>query len=218
MKNHISLAFLLLLLSCSPNPGSRTALPPAEEATVDYSGLQAELEDMRFKDQEIRRILVDSIGLRSPQAGPYFAKMQQIDSVNQVRIKEILQEHGWIPQSKIGKTASDAIFYVVQHSNVELMEQYYPQLHALALQGEASRKHAAMMEDRLLMWQGKKQKWGTQASGNLREDNRMAIWPIETPDSVNIRRKQIGFELTVEEYAASFGAEYDKDEALPQND
>lgn len=57
-----------------------------------------------------------------------------------------------------------------------------------------------MMEDRYLMTDGKPQIYGTQ--GMTFDDARGSfIWPIENPEKVNERRKEAGFDETIEEYA-----------------
>ncbi len=65
-----------------------------------------------------------------------------------------------------------------------------------------------MMEDRYLMMEGKPQIYGTQ--GMSYEDERGSfIWPIENPETVNQRRKEAGFEETIEDYAkVLFGDDY----------
>lgn len=76
---------------------------------------------------------------------------------------------------------------------------------------------AAMMEDRLLMYQGKKQVYGTQATSTVGKDGSMAIWPIEDPEKVNERRKAAGFTNTIEENAQRLNAAYNPKEELPAN-
>jgi hypothetical protein len=44
------------------------------------------------------------------------------------------------------------------------MTKWYPEFKVLANKGEASKVDCAMMEERLLMWQGEKQIYGNQAN------------------------------------------------------
>jgi len=181
---------------------------------TNYDSLRIILENMVDKDQEIRRILIDSIGIDSPNAGSYIKQMMDIDTDNQKGIIVILNKYGWIEQSKIGKKAAGAFFYTIQHSDSTLMTKWFPEFKRLADIGEANKVECAMMEDRLLMWKGKKQIYGTQAKV-FRDDKKVAIWPIEDPKNVNERRKKIGFDLTVEENADRLKAIYNEDEQLP---
>jgi len=181
---------------------------------INYDSLRIVLEGILEEDQEIRRILVDSIGFDSPDAQAFIRKMNQNDEKNQKNIKLILDNYGWIEQSKIGTKAADALFYTIQHSDLELMDKWYPEFKRLADKNEANKRQCAMMEDRLLMWKGKRQIYGTQAY-NFRFDQRMAIWPIENPEQVNERRAKIGFTTTVEEYAKEMNAIFDINQKLP---
>jgi hypothetical protein len=182
---------------------------------VQYDSIKLVLEKMYDADQNIRRILIDSIGFDSPNAGQYIKRMQEIDKENKQNIVKILTKYGWIEKSKIGSKASEAIFYTIQHSDLALMDKYLPDLKRLAEMGEAKPIHAAMMEDRVLMNKGKKQIYGTQANDWFRADRKMAIWPIEDPAHVNERRKKVGFAKTVEEYAKNLPAEYNPADELP---
>lgn len=103
----------------------------------------------------------------------------------------------------------------MQHTDLETIKKYFPEFKQLSERGEASTKLCAMMEDRMLMWEGRKQIYGTQASSELRADKSYAIWPIENPYEVNSRRKKAGFTNSVEESAASLKASYDPNEKLP---
>jgi hypothetical protein len=204
--------FLSLILTTSLVSCGQTNQQASIE--TNYDSLRTVLEKMVDKDQNIRRILVDSVGIDSPNAGPYIQQMRNIDADNKKSIELILNKYGWIEQSKIGTKAAEAFFYIVQHSDTTLMAKWFPEFKRLADIGEADKVHCAMMEDRLLMWRGKKQIYGTQAS-TFREDKKIAIWPIEDPANVNERRRKIGFALTVEENAARLEAIYNENEQLP---
>jgi hypothetical protein len=185
---------------------------------INYDSLRMELEAMYDADQDIRRILVDSIGFNSPETPKYMNKIGEIDAQNQAKLQVILEKYGWIEQSKIGEKAAEGIFYIVQHAPLEMKEKYFPQFKKLAMQGEAKQTQCAMLEDRILMMKGKKQIYGTQANNNIRPDKKFVIWPIENPAAVNGLRKKAGFDTTVEENAKRLNAEYNPDEKLPSAD
>ena len=140
-------------------------------------------------------MLQDSIGHNSN--GFLISRMITIDSENQNIVIPLLDKYGLRPKSKIGNKANDAVFFVIQHSNLELMEKYFPIFDSLARKGETNRIHVAMMEDRLLMWKGLKQKYGTQANSFKKTGDKMMIWPIEQPDKVDSLRKAVGFNNTI---------------------
>ncbi|WP_367221552.1 DUF6624 domain-containing protein [Marinilabilia sp.] len=184
----------------------------------NYDSLRIVLESVYDSDQSIRKQMHDPVYKDSIRQLKYISQMIAIDQENLHKVLPILEKYGWIPQSKIGEKASDAIFYVIQHSSIELMEKYFWQLDSLALLGEASRKNAAMMEDRLLMGKGLKQIYGSQATTNLRPDKSLVIWPVSQPDKVDSLRKSVGFELSVLENADRIGAVFNPNEELPIKD
>lgn len=209
-----SIFLLLLFTACQPSV-ENTAHTAATAQQPDYAALQHELEEIYDLDQGIRSIDWDTIS--TPEASIAFSKkVMAVDSVNQTRVIPILEQHGWLPKSKVGDKAASAIFYVVQHSNTATIETYLPQMEELAKQGEASATDAAKMRDRLLMFQGKKQLYGTQAVNSARLEGGYEIWPIEDAANVNKRRKEVGFTTTVEEVAKQLRAEYNPDEELPK--
>ncbi len=202
------------MAGCQPSLCT-TSAPAVEEKQPDYALLRTELEEVYDVDQSIRNIHWDSFP--SPEASKVHSmKMMAVDSVNQTKVFPIIEQYGWLPKSKVGEKAASAMFYVVQHSSLETIEKYLPQMEALAKQGEASATDAARMRDRLLMFQGKKQIYGTQAASWVRPEGGQVIWPIEDVENVNKRRKEIGFTTTVEENAKQLGAKYDPNEQLPK--
>lgn len=215
MKTLIPVILLLILAGCQ-NSSNSNATSAVSEELPDYTLLKQELEAIHDLDQGVRDVDWDSIESDSTVRMAYITKMQRTDSTNQAKVLPILEKHGWLPKSKIGEKAADAIFYVVQHSNTETIEKYLPQMEEMARKGEASGTGAAMMRDRLLMFQGKKQLYGTQAVNYIRDDGKHVIWPIEDVENVNKRRREVGFELTVEENVERLGAVFDPKEELPE--
>lgn len=214
-KIFIAILFTTLLLGCgdSKNNEPKQSKDP-ETVAIPVDSLRTILEEMHDRDQGIRKELSES---RNNAQDMYtiIQKMNTIDSLNQKQVKIILEKYGWLESSSVGEKASGAIFYVVQHAPLEYMETYHPQLVALASKGEAKKHHAAMMQDRILMYNNKKQRYGTQASNLVREGEAMVMWPVEDPENVNTRREEAGFSETIEDTAAGMNAEYDPNENLP---
>lgn len=191
--------------------GCQAARPPA---APDYATIRQELHRIRQRDQQIREALT-AVGLESPAAAPLFTQMRRGDSLNQVYVRRLLATSGWPARSQVGDTAAGTVFLVVQHSSRAWMTQYLPALRKLVRHGEAWATDAAMMEDRLRMLSGKKQRYGTQTANWVRLDGTRVMWPIQRPARVNRYRQQLGFPTTVEQDAAALNALYDPKERLP---
>ncbi|WP_324680671.1 DUF6624 domain-containing protein [Hymenobacter sp. GOD-10R] len=182
--------------------------------SVDYSRVKQELQHIYEQDQQIRESIM-AVGMDSKEAVPLFKQMRGLDSVNQVYVRTLLTTSGWPARSQVGEQAATTIFLVVQHSNRALIRQYLPALRKRVRQGEASQTDAALMEDRLRMFSGKKQRFGTQTANWVRQDGTLVIWPIQQPARVNRYRQALGFPTTVEQNAAKLGAVYNPKERLP---
>jgi hypothetical protein len=166
------------------------------------------LKRVYASDQECRAE-IDSIkekyGWSSPEMKMQFQKVKQIDSANLVVVKEILDSHGWPGQEEVGTEGALAVFLVIQHSDLNTQIQYLPLMRKAVKDNLASPGNLATLEDRILVKQGKPQKYGTQltvdSAGNT------IFYPIEHEIDVNKRREQLGLE-PIEFYAKRFGIEY----------
>ena len=72
--------------------------------------------------------------------------------------------------------------------------------------GEAESGNAALLKDRILMREGKKQIYGSQLHFN-QVIKQLELWPIEDDENVDARRASVGLE-PLAEYMKRFGLEY----------
>lgn len=166
--------------------------------------IKKKLERAYWRDQKLRAIFVES-------ENPFFRLMLSCliflcDKLNRQTLSKIIVQNGWPSYSKHGVKASDAAYYIVQHSSKDYMEKYIKLLKCAAFKGEAKMAHLAAAQDRLLMYRGKNQIYGTQIKSTNIEGKRIDfIWPITNPNKVNIRRKKMGIDMTIEEYKVKNG-------------
>lgn len=167
--------------------------------------LIAELDSMLVLDQKYRNQL-DSFKRiyqnDSEQMHSFYRLMQQTDSSNLVRVKEILEEFGWPGPELIGPNGSTALFLVIQHSDQVTQERYLPLMRQAVKQGKAAATDLALLEDRILIGQGKKQIYGSQIGFNDKL-NSYYILPLADPDNVDKMRLAVGLE-PLADYASQF--------------
>ena len=180
----------------------------------NYAAIRQELHRIYRRDQQIRESIT-AVGLDSPAAQPLFKQMHATDSVNQVYVRHLLATTGWPARSQVGDTAANTVYLVVQHAGRAAIAQHLPALRQRVRQGEAQATNAATMADRLRMFSGKKQRYGTQTANWVRQDGTRVVWPVQRPAHVNRYRRQVGFTTTVEQDAALLGAQYNPHERLP---
>ncbi len=160
--------------------------------------LAAELLEMKRADQEIRE-KITSIIAEANAAGdqpdiPMTLAMEMLtlDQRNTARLKEIVAKHAWPTRSLVGEEASSAAWLLVQHAGADelsFMEEAASLIKAAAETGEAEPEHYAYLIDRIRMYRGEPQLFGTQTN---MEDGRIVLHEIEDPESVDDRRAEHG--------------------------
>ena len=213
---------LLLFFLCAFAARNATAQSKPSPA------LKRELDSIFVVDQYYREMIMQSftpagaqvvaarLNMTTQQASAFLGRrMQRNDSSDLRRIDQIMRQYGYPGKSLVGVPTNEAAFYVIQHAPLATINQYLPQIKRAAEQGELPFRLYAMMLDRQLMYQGQEQVYGTQGrsytvknptTGQLQQ--KMLIWPIKNAASVNQRRKQAGFEQTVEENAKRLSTTY----------
>jgi hypothetical protein len=156
--------------------------------------LVAELHTIHDLDQNKRRFIdtcLAKFGHNSPEYKALWQTINRTDSINQVRIFELLDRYGWLGRQEVGGKGASAVFLVVQHADLAAQEKYVPLMRTAAANGNAQKSSLAMLEDRILMRNNKKQRYGTQQ----RRDNGTSnyyYYPTEDPENLNKRRLEIG--------------------------
>jgi hypothetical protein len=122
-----------------------------------------------------------------------------------VQIELLLSKYGWLGKSLVGARGNQTCFLVIQHADSATQVKYLPVLRQSVEKGESSASDLALLEDRVLMRQGKKQIYGSQVVFDKMGNN--VLYPIEDEKNVNIRRAKVGLQ-PLEEYAKYFGIQY----------
>lgn len=184
--------------------------------------LQKELDAIYKTDQGIRQIFMSqdpeeqkAIAIRNgipvqDNFKDYFPLSKEIDSSNILAVEKIIAKYGYPGKRLVGEPLNKAAYYVIQHSTK--IAKYLELIKRTAQEGELPMSLAAMMEDRLLMYEGKEQIYGTQGrTVNINQPNQQSvIWPITDFENVNKRRSEAGFTDTVEENAKHlFGQDFE---------
>jgi carboxyl-terminal processing protease len=170
------------------------------------SVLKEKLERLGAEDQTLRLMLPEvqtKFGRGSEEYKYIWSLINRQDSICATELIEILDTHGWLGKSKVGWKANQAIWLVIQHSDVSIQEKYLPLLKASYEKGESEGWHYAFLQDRILMYRKAPQIYGTQAvwDKNLKKNKIHTIGDLK---NVNALRKEVGLE-PIEEYADKNG-------------
>ncbi|MDY7095079.1 MAG: DUF6624 domain-containing protein [Acidobacteriota bacterium] len=144
-----------------------------------------ELLALREEDQEIRQRY-----LEAPESEAIHAEMLNLNRRHLARVVEILEADGWPGISEVGAKASQGAWLIIQHADLETQKRYLPLMQEAAEQGELPGRLLATTVDRVRVRQGQKQLYGTQYTRG--EDGRLMPQPIEDPEGVDARRREVG--------------------------
>lgn len=151
------------------------------------------LEDVLIKDQQNR------------DSGQ--VKDLKVDKENLEKVLGIIENCGFPTLQAVGQKGMTSTFLVIQHSTRKIREKYLPQIKSCAEKGDLSLQEVALMEDRLLMESGEKQKYGTQITCDY-ENVGCKLYPTEDLKKVNERRKTMGLG-SLQEYVKSWNIQLD---------
>lgn len=172
----------------------------AASAQSFNQSLKAELEAIYDSDQKIRKQL-DPANVASSME--LIHKMEADDAENLKKIKAILDKHGWLGPDQVGPKASEAIFLVIQHADIETQEKYLPIMRVAVKEKKARGSSLAMLEDRVRIGRGKMQIYGTQLKLN-QQSHKYELSPLEDPKNVDKRRAEVGLG-PLADYLAKWG-------------
>jgi hypothetical protein len=153
--------------------------------------LQQELLAMKEADLKIRQKLVDNGQLFNTRYD-YHPEMKEIHQKNNKRIREIIIQYGWPGFSLVGKDGCEAAGLIVQHAVLEpeFQEHCLELLEIAVLQKEAHPWMYALLLDRVLVHQGKKQRYGSQHF--IDKNGKLIPYPIENEKNVDALRQHVG--------------------------
>jgi hypothetical protein len=155
---------------------------------IDES-LRQELLAMRKEDLRVREELTASEEL----GGPYVPRMEAVHVRNAARLRELIAAHGWPAEDIAGDDGAKAAWFIAQHAvgEPEFQRLALNLVQSCAAAGRVPAWHAAYLEDRVAMQEGRPQRFGTQWIDEP-SDGRTRPWRLAEPDHVNELRASVG--------------------------
>jgi hypothetical protein len=156
--------------------------------------MAATLDSIYIEDQTYRN-QIDAIekkyGWESKEMKNHWEIINEKDSINLIKVKNILDKYGWLGADVIGVQGNITLFLVIQHSDQTTQEKYLPTMRVAVKNGKAEGSNLALLEDRVALKQGKRQIYGSQI-GRDTETQLYYVSPLEDPDNVDKRRAEVG--------------------------
>jgi Family of unknown function (DUF6624) len=141
------------------------------------------------EDERVRAVLAADGSLFEG----YHPRMDAVHRKNAARLRTIIAEHGWPGFDLVEKDGEEAAWRIVQHSigEPDFMRSTLILLKTAVKNQQAALWQIAYLEDRIRMFEGKLQLYGT--SFDWDEKGLMSPFPaIENPEQLNERREKMG--------------------------
>ena len=149
--------------------------------------LRAELMQMDEHDQAVRAELAADGSLFDG----YHPRMAAVHDANAARLRTIIATHGWPTERLVGIDGAKAAHRIAQHSinHPDFMRKCRRLLDEASAKGEVPRWQFAYIEDRIRVFEGSRQRYGTQWRSG---PNGLEPYPIEDAAHVDERRAALG--------------------------
>ncbi len=163
---------------------------PVADLTLEQ--IAAELTAMRNLDQELVR---ESTGAPLPPAE--VNRIRAIDRAHAARLSEIVDHIGWPTRELVGIEAAQGAFVVVQHAGhaPDLQNRCLALMVDQVEQGKLPAPYVALLTDRIRLFTGQPQVFGTQMTFVTGDDGVARCVPavaIEDPANLDARRDLMG--------------------------
>ncbi|EFP97816.1 DUF6624 domain-containing protein [Vibrio caribbeanicus] len=160
--------------------------------TAISSSITSEIIKMRKNDQRVQKEFNESLALYGVENIPADIKdnFDKVQAHNASRVKEIINEYGWLTEEQIGKEGVEAMFFLVHHSSdSDFQKSLLPSLEKANSAGEIGNQEYALFTDRVLVGSNLPQRYGTQVRIVNRET---VLYPVENMSNLDKRREEIG--------------------------
>ena len=161
---------------------------PKTGREVKYPGVAFVICTMRDADLAVRQQLVE----RGELFDGYHPAMEAIHGANATRLADIIDRIGYPTVSKVGEEGSAAAWLVIQHAigHPDFQRRCRKLLGKAVAEGEANAVDLAYLTDRIAVFEGRAQRYGTQFDWDA--DGRMSPRPYDDAEDVDSRRAELG--------------------------
>jgi hypothetical protein len=135
----------------------------------------------------------------------YHPEMEAVHLANAALLERAFDAIGWPGPRRLGEAAAGAAFLVLQHaiSRPDLQRRGLDLMLAAIPRGDASALDAAYLSDRIAVFEGRPQLFGTQLDWF---DGALSPAPVAEPDDLDTRRASVGLPPIAEAVAQARAA------------
>ncbi len=195
-------AFVLVMLALEPpksmkdDSASKPSMPVKDDPSVRVQEYREKLMDLFERDQEVRR--EGEAFFRNTKPGTPIGPAERAVLDKQAKasrdhiaeLKKLMAKWGFPGYRKVGGDATAAAINLTQHAkDTGFMNNFLAGLKKAQETGDASKADVAELTDRVLIAEGKKQRYGTMVSV---QGKKIAPTAVEDPKNLDKRRAEMG--------------------------
>ena len=147
----------------------------------------------------------------------YNKEMAELHNYNAEKLNKIIDKIGYPTLEKVGKKGNEAAWLIIQHSigRPSFMRKCARLLEIAVNQNEAQAIHLAYLKDRIAVFEGRPQYYGTQFDWDI--NGEMSPQQYDDLNKVNDRRKSLSIN-SLEEQTQVVRAQVKKEKQTPPKD
>ena len=189
---YILLPSLFLLLSCS----SKTKTPlqlPIQEENKNFIRLLDKVWATEQLPIRTRDSLITIYGVDHECVIKQQLIIDKNHAINEVKVRSILDTHGWPTKEMIGERGNWTICNVIQHADNDVRLKYLQMMRQAVKDKKLEPRFLVRAEDRIATERGDLQIYGGQMK-YYPETKSFNLWPVFEPENIDKRRTAIGLD------------------------
>lgn len=207
---------LLLIFACAETKQpNRTAIVTAK--TEDLRAVLDTIWDTEQTPIRLRDSAINKFGADSEQARRYQSIYEENHTLNEKKIREILDRGSWPELDVIGEQGNWTICNVIQHAENDIRIQYLPMMRQAVKDKKLAPRFLVRAEDRIATERGDLQVYGGQMK-YYPETKNFNLWPVYDPANIDKRRAEIGLEPIAEFLKNRFNFEWNLEEQIKRSE
>ncbi len=172
------------------------AWPAFRDRAAQRENAQLAVIDSALRDELLARVerhqsVIGNLANAGAPEQALVAEVARVDADNTAWMKQVIATHGWPGRSLVSQDGAKAASLLAQHADMDrgFQKQALVLLETAVAKGEAEAADLAYLIDRVLVAEGKPQRYGTQFHV---VDGKLLPQPIEDEASVDLLRALAG--------------------------
>ncbi|WP_191858320.1 DUF6624 domain-containing protein [Hanstruepera ponticola] len=213
---YILLFCLVLLFNCSNKTNSKDI-----STTIEINESLIQILDTIWTTEQTPIRLRDSLmaiyGVDSELVKEQQAIIERNHTINEKKVKEILDNYGWPTKEIAGEQGNWTICNVIQHADNKVRIKYLPMMRQAVKDKKLEPRFLVRAEDRIATERGDLQIYGGQMK-YYPETKSFNLWPVYDPENIDKRRTEIGLDSIAVFLKNRFDFEWNLEEQIKRTE